>query len=301
MIFRGLKYQGPQVPSTYAVTMTAAASGSNGITVADDDDIDFGTGDFFLHWEGSLPDWTPTANTPLILKWAPNTGYFLAVRETGIINVRINGVSYDATSAVSNIANDIKKITCSIVRETASSAGAVNFYANGNAVGSPVSISLGAPATVSSANAFYCSGNATTRTASNTISCIVGNFAPTAAEVLDLCTNGIPESWKWGSQAAQTSGALVVGKMYRINTYVAGDDFTNVGAASNATGVRFTASSTTPTTWTNSSSLVKIGATMALLPNSIPTSAATAWDDASGNTGGGTLPAAGATKVTIRR
>jgi hypothetical protein len=52
-----------------------------------------------------------------------------------------------------------------------------------------------------------------------------------------------------------TSGLLVVGAKYKIVTFVAGDSFTNVGAASNATGVVFTASGTTPTTWTNLSVL----------------------------------------------
>jgi len=52
-----------------------------------------------------------------------------------------------------------------------------------------------------------------------------------------------------------TSGALVVGVSYQIAVYNAGDDFTNVGAASNATGVKFVATGTTPTTWSNSSEL----------------------------------------------
>lgn len=56
----------------------------------------------------------------------------------------------------------------------------------------------------------------------------------------------------------QTSGALVVGKKYRIHTFVAGDDFTNVGAASNATGVDFVATGTTPTSWASSSVLTPI-------------------------------------------
>uniref|UniRef100_A0A6M3JVJ3 Putative pectate lyase n=1 Tax=viral metagenome TaxID=1070528 RepID=A0A6M3JVJ3_9ZZZZ len=53
----------------------------------------------------------------------------------------------------------------------------------------------------------------------------------------------------------QTSGTLESGVTYNITTYVAGDDFTNVGAASNATGVSFTATGTTPTDWTNGSTL----------------------------------------------
>ena len=57
-------------------------------------------------------------------------------------------------------------------------------------------------------------------------------------------------------QDPATSGALIVGRKYQIQTYVAGDDFTNVGAASNANGVEFIATGTTPTTWTNSSELI---------------------------------------------
>jgi hypothetical protein len=45
------------------------------------------------------------------------------------------------------------------------------------------------------------------------------------------------------------SNNLVTGQNYKIVTYVAGDDFTNVGAASNATGVIFTSTGTIPTTW----------------------------------------------------
>ena len=54
---------------------------------------------------------------------------------------------------------------------------------------------------------------------------------------------------------ALTSGTLVVGLYYKITTFVAGDSFTNVGAASNATSVYFLCTATTPTTWTNSSTL----------------------------------------------
>ncbi len=55
--------------------------------------------------------------------------------------------------------------------------------------------------------------------------------------------------------AAQTSGLLVVGRRYTITTFLAGDVFTNVGALSNASGVTFVATGTTPTTWTHSSIL----------------------------------------------
>jgi len=68
-----------------------------------------------------------------------------------------------------------------------------------------------------------------------------------------------------------TSGFLITGRAYRILTYVATDDFTNVGAGSNASGVVFTATGTTPTNWTNGSTvqtaeLIDAGATSG--PNS---------------------------------
>ncbi len=52
-----------------------------------------------------------------------------------------------------------------------------------------------------------------------------------------------------------TSGVLNIGRQYFIAAYNAGDDFTNVGAASNATGVLFTATGTTPADWSNGSTL----------------------------------------------
>lgn len=62
---------------------------------------------------------------------------------------------------------------------------------------------------------------------------------------------------------SQNSGSLVVGKHYLISAFMAGDVFTNVGAGSNATGVTFTASGTTPTTWTHSSVLIEITTALA--------------------------------------
>lgn len=64
---------------------------------------------------------------------------------------------------------------------------------------------------------------------------------------------------KWADKTGATSGLLVVGKRYRIGTFQASDDFTNVGAVSNVSGEEFEATGTTPTTWTNSSVLFEMG------------------------------------------
>jgi hypothetical protein len=55
-----------------------------------------------------------------------------------------------------------------------------------------------------------------------------------------------------------TSGSLTTGARYYIEDFEAGDSFTAAGAASNATGVIFTANGTPPGTWSNGSTLVQI-------------------------------------------
>ena len=94
---------------------------------------------------------------------------------------------------------------------------------------------------------------------STLLSATLFNRALSASEVITLSNQGVQEADKWGNLTGQTSGTLTRGKRYRITTFVAGDSFTNVGAGSNATGVEFVATGTTPTTWTNASTLNQIG------------------------------------------
>lgn len=68
-------------------------------------------------------------------------------------------------------------------------------------------------------------------------------------------SNQIARAQVIDATALQTSGPLVVGTKYIITDFNAGDDFTNVGAASNATGVSFIATGTTPTVYANGSTL----------------------------------------------
>jgi len=68
-----------------------------------------------------------------------------------------------------------------------------------------------------------------------------------------------------------TSGLLVVGKTYVINTLAAGDDFTNVGYVS--VGTPFIATGTTPTVWTNSTKVINFtdsAPVATVLENSLP-------------------------------
>ena len=56
-----------------------------------------------------------------------------------------------------------------------------------------------------------------------------------------------------------TPQPLTIGQTYKITEYYSGDDFTNVGAPSNAQDISFVATGTTPAVWTNGSGLYTNG------------------------------------------
>ena len=114
--------------------------------------------------------------------------------------------------------------------------------------------------TITSTNLFIGQSTGTSNIFSGRIyRSVVFNRALSAGDVTELITTGVNPADQWGTQTGQTSGTLVASKRYRITTYVSADSFTNVGAASNATGVEFVATGTTPTTWANASTLNRIG------------------------------------------
>lgn len=66
--------------------------------------------------------------------------------------------------------------------------------------------------------------------------------------------SGVACSYSLPPNKSLTSGTLIVGQVYTIQTYVAGDDFANVGG-DNTSGDLFIATGTTPTNWSNGSTL----------------------------------------------
>jgi hypothetical protein len=115
------------------------------------------------------------------------------------------------------------------------------------------------------------------------------NLALTATEVLEF-SNGAPVPYKYigASQTVLTSGTLTVGKHYTIDTFVAGDDFTNIDGT-NESGTSFVATGTTPTTWTNGSSLRHTGCVVQYEQDGIGHNQ---WIDKSGNELHGTVSGA---------
>ncbi len=260
------------------VALTAAASGSSGITVADNDNIDFGTGNFTLVWKGSLPDWTPAEDAYLITKnnsFGTDEGYQIKVNTDGKIVLTFDDTGFGNAilSSVANslINNTVAEIVAVMIRGVSTST--IDFYINGILLGTQQSCAN--VGSVSSTGILYINGLGyqAIRTAGTCIHALTYNRALTAAEVLDLYRNGValkhfdPTGVSPASQTAQTSGTLVVGKEYTIDDWITNDDFTNVGGA-NVDGTIFVATGTTPTTWTNSSSLRRTGATLWLASES---------------------------------
>lgn len=199
----------PKAPSQ-GVNMTAAASGSTGITVADNANIDFGTGNFTLVWMGSLPDWTPSANTEIFKKVGGSAGayygYYTYLSTTGrfYCNLYTNNdgnAYYSDVNALTDGTNH--SVVLVVTRETASVAGSVVFYVDGLAFGSPVAITAGAPTTINNAVALYVMGTSSVRSVGVCSFAATYNRALTAAEVLQLYRSGsIDFADKWGSQTA---------------------------------------------------------------------------------------------------
>ena len=88
------------------------------------------------------------------------------------------------------------------------------------------------------------------------------NYALTSQQVINYSKPEYPIEWVdrivGTVGAVLTSGTITVGKKYLVKLFVAGDSFTNVGGT-NTTGTVFTATGTTPTTWSNSSQLIQLG------------------------------------------
>jgi hypothetical protein len=191
-----------------SVQMTTATTGSNGIQQLDNANLNMGTNDFTIHWEGSLQDYTPSPTTGLVRKYdsGATLGFAWQLPLTGLLRLIINSATYDST-VVSGIADSsFAKITVVVTRETASVAGSVVFYVNGVQLGASVSITAASPATLSSTVPSYICGTSTARVASNTQAARLFNRALTSAEVLDLSIKGVALADRGASQTNLITG-----------------------------------------------------------------------------------------------
>ena len=213
-----------------AVNITAASSGSNGITIADNDDLDFGTGPFSLFWRVALPDWTPSTNQIIETKLTGGVGYqFEVVATTGLLRLTLNATVYN--SSVAPTLTDGYWAVIETIVTPGTTNTTVDFYVNGLLLGSQQTAAN--PGTVSNAADLYLMGTSTTRTAGLFGGFIAYNRAQAADGVKKLYYQGPEYSDQWGAQ-----GTIVSGNW--LNGYSASfDSFSSTGpdnfSGSNAT------------------------------------------------------------------
>jgi hypothetical protein len=173
--------------------LTAAASGGT-IVVDHSSTYDPLTGSLTLIWKGLLPSWAATVN--LLTKWATNVGFIFSI-DGGTLQAYLNTTLFTSSSVFTLVDGTVHELCARITPGTVNTT--VDFSLDGVALG--VQQSAANPGSLSTTATLRVQGNTSSaRYAGTCIHAYTLNFAPTAAEVLDMYRNGIPESWKWGSQ-----------------------------------------------------------------------------------------------------
>ena len=199
----------PKAPSQ-GVNMTAAASGSTGITVGDDADLDWGTGDGAVRIVYTLLDHTPSAVQYLLYRYEDAANYiYLQVETSGALTLKATvdtGIAWNTSSnAPSFVDGTMHDVLVALDRD-----GNLTYYIDGVAAGT-LDISADAAKSMDIAAALYALGTSAVRTAGTVQSVEWFNRCPSAAEVLDLYRNGVSFADKWGSQTALSSDTAWTG------------------------------------------------------------------------------------------
>jgi hypothetical protein len=244
---------------------------NDNVLLADNPDHDFGLGDFTVIWGDIIKSGVATAQT-LINKQdgigVPTAGYSLAARASDpyLRFYLADGTDLCQTVDFStNYAdNALHTIAVVVDRDVAvyiyvdgvlKDTETTNLSAIGN-INSTYGLKLG----YSHASNLPQSGSIN-RTQ-------LFNRALSQTEVLAYQLDNTPMTFadRGASNTVLTSGTLTIGKRYKIVDWITDDDFVNVGGT-NADGTIFVATGTTPTKWTNSSTVIAVGSTLSLTPS----------------------------------
>jgi len=257
------------------------------VSIINNDNLNFGTGDFSIETYFQVNN--ISGNNTLFNKGSLGSGLGYSLQ----VDFLNNFISLSFTDAVTGdkLCNLISTSAISInttyhLVVVVDRDGNAIAYLNGVLTGSAVNISAYG-ASISTITTAYIGRNFASGFFGGKIYSIrLYNKALTATEIANIYNNGRPDLYKLpysdtaANQTSLTSGTLTIGKRYRLKDFIAGDDFTNVGAASNADGVEFIATGTTPTTWTNSSEVIPIGCVAEYLPHN---AGSLGWIESSGN------------------
>ncbi len=184
------------------IHMVAATTGE-GMSVADNNNIDNPTNNFAVFYKVRLADWTPSIITYFVDKYgADSKGIRFIVLTDGKLFLRITStMSFTSTVATGLPDGAEAQVGAIVTRETALAAGSVIFLVNGVQLGDAVAITAGATATISNAQPLYLASQpGSYRYAEAIGSCIMYNRAPSVAEALSLYQTGIAAADQYGSQ-----------------------------------------------------------------------------------------------------
>lgn len=221
-------------------------------------------------------------------EFTAHSGAFIIASQVSGTDLTFNNASFKIGSgaSVSLPGYSFKSGEKYSVSVSADRDGLSAYYVNGKLFGG---VDISSASGISLSGTFYAFRGATG--ISQTVHGLrVFNRALTASEVEQVSRGQYLGFADYGaSGVAQTSGTLTIGKRYIISNFIAGDDFTNVGAAANATGEVFIATGTTPTAWANLSGITQLGLVLDLNEWGM---APGKWHDQSGNDYHGTVTGA---------
>jgi len=225
----------------------------------------FGYGDFSIKQTFALDDWTPSANSSFIATHTTGNNRFVSYIATDG-SLRGNFIDGSGTFigfllTLSSPLTNGKAYTF-IKRFDRDGNLSVEVYGDTGLVATgSVDISSASTINLGDGNTnlptLY---NDTDTVGTHYVFEVLPNRLLTANEGRDIAIYGKYPSdcLGLGGLTAQTSGTLTTNKYYILADYITGDDFTNVGAT-NADWSIFKATGTTPTTWTNSSTVYPLG------------------------------------------
>jgi len=217
-VTRTYRYNRLRVVSASGVTLTAAASGSNGLTHVDDVNLNPRTYNFSEAVDVTLPDYTPGSIVALEYKnmGDASSNFKLSLSATGylIVTAAALGYFYDyqSTAPVGCVDGSRNTFGYSFTRQSASVAGSVIFTVNGVQLGAAIVVAAAAPPDINGATNKYWMGTDTTRTAGTIHNVWSFNRALTVADHLALhTTKQVATADQYGSQTPKWASNFSAG------------------------------------------------------------------------------------------
>jgi hypothetical protein len=221
--------------TSQALITTAAASGSTGIQIINDSNINFGTGDFSINIVLAVPYWTPSADVILAQKHDSTNGWILTLLTTGKLRLTINSTTYDSTTAITASNGFTANVVAAVKRSSTYRDGYVQFFQDGRQIGESVAIAQGAPVTIDNTAIAYIAGtSATTESLILSFFCTF-NKTISETEAYNFYTNGLLPEHKngtmsvrvWGQAAGQFGSETQILSLVELNGEIYGGTYPN--------------------------------------------------------------------------